>query len=252
MDLAEYEKLNPRCEIEWQGKKILYCTPNGMTRWRAESLFEKEPVTLQWMSRLGADDVLADVGANVGMYSIWAAKVGGARVWAFEPESQNFALLNRNIVLNGLGGRVRAYCVALSDRPGYSELHLSEFSLGGSGHSLGEPVDFRLQPAQRAYSQGCVAATLDELVAAQAMPPPSHLKIDVDGFEHKVLAGAERTLRDARLRSLIVELNPALEPHRAALRSLEALGWRWDAAQVAAAERKEGPFKGLAEYVFSR
>ncbi|HYD56219.1 MAG TPA: FkbM family methyltransferase [Burkholderiales bacterium] len=252
MDLAQYEQLNPRCEVSWQGRTVVYATPNQLARARAESLFTKEPVTIEWMSQLGPDDVLADVGANVGMYTIWAAGIAGARVYAFEPESQNYALLNRNIALNGLGGRVKAFCLALSDRAGYSELHLSEFVAGGSCHSLGEPVNFKLEPARPAFSQGCVAARLDDLVTAGALPQPTHLKIDVDGFEHRVVAGAAGTLRDRALRSMIVEVNPALEPHRRLLEELRGMGFRWDAAQVSAAERKEGAFKGVAEYVFTR
>ncbi|HYG55733.1 MAG TPA: FkbM family methyltransferase [Burkholderiales bacterium] len=252
MDLAQYEALNPRCEVQWQGRTVVYATPNRAAHWRVETLFTKEPVTIEWMSRLGADDVLADVGANMGLYSIWAAKIGGARVWAFEPESQNFALLNRNIHLNALGERVKAFCLGLSDRSGYSELHLSELCAAGSCHSLGERVDFNLKPVTPAFSQGCAAATLDELVASGAMPQPTHVKIDVDGFEHKVVAGARRTVRDPRLRSLLIEINPGLEEHRSLLRELAEAGFRWDEAQVAAARRKSGAFAGLAEYVFVR
>lgn len=252
MELAQYERLNPRCEISWQGKTVVYATPNQISRARAETLFTKEPVTLAWMSQLGPQDVLADVGANVGMYTIWAAGIAGARVWAFEPESQNYALLNRNIALNGLGARVKAFCLALSDAAGFAELHLSELRAGGSCHSYGEPVDFKLQPAQPAFSQGCMAARLDDLVEGGMLPQPTHLKIDVDGFEHKVICGAARTVRDRRLRSMIIEVNRALAPHRALLSELREAGFRWDDAQVAAAERKEGAFKGVAEYVFHR
>ncbi len=252
MDLKQYQSLNPRCELSWQGKTVVYATPNEMARWRAESLFQKEPVTIEWMSKLGPQDVLCDVGANVGMYSIWAAGIAGARVWAFEPESQNYGLLNRNIQMNRLGERIKAYCLALSDAPGYSELYLSAFIAGGSCHSYEQPVDFKLEPMRPVFSQGCVAARLDDLVAGGAMPQPTHLKIDVDGFEHKVIAGGAKTVRDKRLRSMIIEVNPALEPHRALLAELRGMGFRWDEAQVAAAERKDGTFKGVAEYVFHR
>jgi hypothetical protein len=84
------------------------------------------------------------------------------------------------------------------------------------------------------------------------LPQPTHIKIDVDGFEHKVVAGAARTLRDKRLRSMIVEINRNLAVHRALVEEIGALGFRWDEAQVAAAERRSGPFLGLAEYVFDR
>jgi FkbM family methyltransferase len=154
--------------------------------------------------------------------------------------------------MNRLGERIKAYCLALSDAPGYSELHLSQFAAGGSCHSYDEQVNFKLEPMRPAFSQGCVAARLDDLVAGGVMPQPTHLKIDVDGFEHKVVAGGAKTVRDKRLRSMIIEVNPALEPHRALLAELRGMGFRWDEAQVAAAERKDGTFKGVAEYVFIR
>src|SRR5690349_18823938 len=111
LTLEEYEKLNPRCEIAHEGVKVLYATPTVFTKWRVDSLFEKEPVTIEWIAGFAPDDVFVDVGANVGMYSIWAAKTRKTRVFAFEPEAQNYSLLNRNIVLNDLSDRVRAYCL---------------------------------------------------------------------------------------------------------------------------------------------
>ena len=59
-------------------------------------------------------------------------------------------------------------------------------------------------------------------------------------------------MRDARLRSMIVEINPNLAAHRALIAELVALGFRWDEAQVAAARRSGGAFEDVAEYVFVR
>ena len=252
LTLEEYEKLNPRCALIHNGVNVVYLTPTLFTKWRVDSLFEKEPVTIEWIAGFGAGEVLVDVGANVGMYTIWAAKTRGVRVFAFEPEAQNFALLNRNIVLNDLGGQVRAYCLALSDQAGYSELHLSDLRIGGSCHSLGEQVDFKHEPMKPAFSQGCVATRLDDLVASGVVPAPDHIKIDVDGFEPKVIAGARNVLADARVRSLLIETNQNLSDHLQMVEELRSLGYRYDAAQVAAAERKSGAFKGVAEYVFTR
>ena len=252
LTLEEYERLNPRCELVHEGMRMQYCTPTLFTKWRVDSFFEKEPITIEWLAGFAPGAVLVDVGANVGMYAVWAAVTREARVFAFEPEAQNYALLNRNIVLNGLGERITAYCVALSDTAGYSELHLSNLDLGGSCHSLGERVDFRLQPMKPAFSQGCVAARLDDLVAAGVVPLPDHIKIDVDGFEPKVIHGGARTLREPALKSLLIEVNPALEDHRRMIAELEQLGFSYDPKQVAAAERRQGAFKGVAEYVFER
>jgi FkbM family methyltransferase len=252
LTLEEYEKLNPRCEIQHEGVKLRFVTPTVFTKWRVDSLFEKEPITIQWIADFAPDDVLVDVGANVGMYTIWAAKTRGVKVFAFEPEAQNYSLLNRNIVVNELDGRVKAYCLALSDQAGLSELHLSELKAGGSCHSLGEQVDFRHQPMKPAFSQGSVSARLDDLVASGAVLPPTHIKIDVDGFEPKVIAGARGVLADKGLRSLLVETNQNLPDHVEMVADLQAMGFRYDPEQVAAAERRSGAFKGVAEYVFRR
>jgi FkbM family methyltransferase len=155
-------------------------------------------------------------------------------------------------VLNDLGERVRAYCLALSDVEGFSELHLSDLKAGGSCHSLGERVDFAHRPMRPAYSQGCISARLDDLVSRGVVPEPHHVKIDVDGFEPKVIAGAAAVLRGKRLKSLLVEINQNLPDHMELVAHLHACGYRHDPAQVARVVRKGGPFKGCAEYVFER
>jgi FkbM family methyltransferase len=252
LTLEQYEKLIPSCHVQHEGKTISYLTPNTFLKWRVDTLYTKEPCTLEWIAGFGAGEVLVDVGANVGMYTVWAAMTRGARVFAFEPESQNYALLNRNLMLNGLGGSVKAYCMALSDSAGFSELHLAVLDAGGSCHQLGEKVDFNHRPAQPKFSQGCQSARLDDLVRDGVVPAPQHIKIDVDGFEPKVIAGAAQVLRAPQTRSLLIEVNQNLPDHMQMVAELNALGFRHDAAQVAQAERKEGLFKGCAEYVFHR
>jgi FkbM family methyltransferase len=252
LTLDEYEKLNPRCELSYQGLAIVFATPSLFTKWRVDSLFEKEPWTLDWIATFGPGEVFLDVGANVGMYTIWAAMTRRVPVYAFEPEAQNYALLNRNLLLNRLDGQVKAYCVGLSDIAAFTELHLTDLRAGGSCHSVGEKVDFKHQPTAPAFSQGCVTARLDDLVAEHVLPVPAHIKIDVDGFESKVIRGATSTLANRALRSLLVEVNQNLDDHQAMVRTLEEFGFRHDPDQVARAQRKSGIFKGVAEYVFVR
>jgi FkbM family methyltransferase len=230
------------------GHKARFYTPNEVTRWRVQTLYQKEPVTIQWLRTMPEGAVFADVGANVGMYTVFAALVRAAQVVAFEPESRNYRVLNENLRLNHLQERVLALCAALSDRSGVERLYLSEVGEGASCHSLGEAVGFDLKPRASAFVQGAVALRFDEL----ALPCPDYIKIDVDGFEHKVIGGMEKTLREAKVRSLLVELNPSLAEHREMRSFLEKLGFAWDAAQVAASARTEGPFKGVAEHVFRR
>jgi FkbM family methyltransferase len=252
MNLADYERFAPCKTVEHQGRRMTFFTPNDMTLWRVESLLSKEPDTIEWINGFAEGDTLVDVGANVGMYSIFAARMRDAHVFAFEPESQNYAILNRNIHLNGLSGQVSAYCAALSDQTGFSQLHLSILAPGGSCHSYGAPLDHNNQPVTARFAQGCIATTIDELVAAEAMPVPAHVKIDVDGLEHKIIAGAARTLADRRVRSVLMELNTALDEHWEVVDTLLALGFDYSRDQVARSVRAEGSFKGVGNYVFRR
>ncbi len=238
--------------VKFESHRLQFQTPNKMTRWRVETLFSKEPGTIAWLRGMSAGETMVDVGANVGMYTIFAAAVKGVRVAAFEPESQNYALLNSNIALNDLASLVTAYPLALSDARGAQLLHLSELTPGGSCHSLGEEVGFDLKPRASAYRQGSYGVTLDELVESGTIEVPTHLKIDVDGFEHKVLTGARKTLADPRLKSVLVELNTHLPEHQAAMKALQDAGLGYDEAQVASALRKSGAFEGVGEFIFRR
>ena len=231
---------------------MVFSTPNTFTQWRATSIYEKEPWTLEWIAGFKAGETLLDCGANVGMYTNWAAATRQMRVYAFEPEAQNYALLNRNIMLNGLVSTVKAYCMGLSNQNGLFDLHMADLRVGGSNHAVGDALNFENKPLQARFTQGCVASRLDDLVKAGAVPVPNHIKIDVDGFEHRVIEGARETLADSNVKSLLIETNQNLQAHCDMVGALNAMGFIHDPAQVLRAERKSGVFKGLAEYVFKR
>jgi FkbM family methyltransferase len=250
--IEQYEKMNPTATFRRQETHMHFSTPNRLTLWRVETILHKEPETIEWIEGFAPDDVFIDIGANVGMYSIWAARVAGARVIAFEPEAQNYALLCRNIALNDLGGRAVAYCAAIADQPGFGLLHVSTVEAGQSCHSFGDAVDFRLRPHTFPFAQGSFSATLDELVANTVIPQPQHVKIDVDGIEHKVVAGARRTFADARCKSVLIEINRGLPVHRTIIDEMHALGFSHSQDQADKSIRTEGLFEGCGNYVFRR
>lgn len=252
LSIKEYEQLNPAVKIDHQGKKLIYMTPNSMCLMRARTLFTKEPSTIGWLDSLPMGADFLDVGANVGMYSVYIGAIREGRVFAFEPESQNYALLQRNILANNLSERVIGWCAALSDVEAFDRIHLSHFLPGGSCHSFGESRDPYLQQRNSRFVQGSFATTVDKLVQTGVIPVPTYMKIDVDGFEYKVIKGAEQTLKDKKVASLLIEINPSLPEHRWIIEHLSELGFGYDPAQVAQAERTEGFFKGVAEYVFRR
>jgi FkbM family methyltransferase len=229
--------------------KFVVRTPRE--KWRVETLGTKEPATFQWLQSLTVDDTLFDIGANIGVYSIFAAVARGVRVVAFEPEALNYAALCENIAANeGLDERVVAFCLAASNRNDITRLNLSEVSIGSSGHALGAEVGYFLEPRKPAFKQGAVAVRLATLVVAGALLQPTAIKIDVDGFEHEVVEGLGTVLYNVR--TLCVEVNPAIPEHAEMVRTLQRFGFDYDPEQVAAATRTEGAFKGVAEYIFTR
>ena len=252
LTLEQYENLNPKCEVIHDGKKMIFSTPSAMTRWRVESIYKKEPWTLEWLDSFNPEEIMLDCGANVGMYSIWAAITKDINVYAFEPEAQNYAVLNRNINLNNLQSKVKAYCMGLSDTSGLFDLYMADMRIGGSCHSVGEALDFEHKPLNSVFVQGCIANTLDSLTSSNSIPIPNHIKIDVDGFEPKVIAGARNTLSSKNVKSLLIETNQNLTDHKEMVFELNDLGFKFEPAQVLRAERKVGAFKGVAEYVFRR
>lgn len=252
MTIEEYEQLQPVATVRCGNTTVRYSVPSRMALWRVETLRTKEPETIEWIESLGPGEVLVDIGANVGLYSIWAAATRGTKVFAFEPESQNFALLNRNIQLNSLGEKVIAWCAAISDESRFDRLFLNSATIGDSCHSFGTRVDFRLQPRSFPFVQGCFSTSLDQLVSTGAIPVPNHIKVDVDGFEHKVIAGMKAVLTHPNLRSVLIEINTNLAEHLAIVDEFASRGFGYSTEQVTRSRVSDGPFAGVANYLFRR
>lgn len=156
---------------------------------------EKEPETVAWLrSHIKAGDVFYDVGANIGQYSLLAEKLG-ARVFAFEPSGITFGELAHNIILNN--STITPLPLALSESRSLRYFNLSTDEPGASNHTL--------SPSRGVRAQGVLSFPLDELVRLFSLPAPTHMKIDVDGGEAELLAGARDTL--AKLSSLEIEVS---------------------------------------------
>jgi FkbM family methyltransferase len=185
----------------------------------------KEPWTVEWIEQnVSAGDVLYDIGANVGVYSLIAATFApAAQVVAIEPGYATFASLCDNLLLNGVADRVIPLPIVLG-----AETHLGSFSYRDV--SAGAAIHELDSDRSGAYRQRVLVLTLDELLERFDLPAPTLVKLDVDGAEADVLAGARRTLQRPELRSLIVEVEEEVaEPVLRELRTAGfALGQRID------------------------
>ena len=145
--------------------------------------------------------VFVDVGANVGFFSLLAARHLGARgtIVAFEAHPRVAATLRRNLARNSVRADVRAVAVGAVD--GRTTLHVAAHP-GGSTIAADAATD---EVSRVAVD----VVTLDRLVEAGSIPVPDVVKIDVEGAEDAVLDGLERTAR-AHAPTLVIELDDEL------------------------------------------
>ena len=187
-------------------------TPAGSLRyvvrgsgWRFQTLLTKEPETIEWIDEFAAGDTLWDVGANVGIYSLYAA-LRGHRVIAFEPHFANYFQLCANVMLNGLQDRITPLCLALTDTKRVSTINLANIDFGSSMSSFGNDLDYRGRPYEIAFRQGMVGYDLDGFLADFSQDVPQHIKIDVDGIELDIARGGKKVLAHPGLKSVSIEL----------------------------------------------
>ncbi|HNS33356.1 MAG TPA: FkbM family methyltransferase [bacterium] len=183
--------------------------PGNREFWRAKNYETLEPGTIKWIDTFfKKGDVIYDIGANIGQYSLYAAKKlkKNCCVIAFEPESLNYAKLNRNIFANGLSDTVTAYCLALSDIMYFDYFYVRRFGPGQALHSFGTKTGQDRMEFSPEYRQGMMSVSIDVLTEKFSLPFPNHIKIDVDGIEALIVKGAANTMADPRLRSVLVEI----------------------------------------------
>ena len=196
--------------LDYDKQDISLLVTSEIERERRALTCAKEPWTVDWLERYVREgDVLYDVGANVGVFSLIAARQCGAHVYAFEPGYANYSRLCDNIVLNGCDDTIVALPFALSDRRGLSAMRYRSVEPGGSRHRL-ETGDWtaRKDPdkLQSQYRQPICAFRMDDAMRLLHLPAPVHVKIDVDGAEDRVLRGGLDTLNLASLRSILIEV----------------------------------------------
>lgn len=216
--------------MDYDKAPIWLSIESGVERGLRSRSARKEPETVQWIEQsLRAGDVLFDIGANIGAYSLIAVKAtqGQATVYAIEPAFATFAQLTRNILLNRCEGRIIPLPVALSDRTGLSDFCYASLASGAASHRLaGQAEGWEGRSRPPALIQPTLSYRLDDLIAQCPLPCPTHLKLDVDGAELAVLRGAEAILQDRRVRSILVEVDVARPQASDIAGFLEARGFR--------------------------
>lgn len=192
-------------EVTHQGTRMKFTVPNALNRFRVNSFSTKEPETLEWLDQLPESCTLWDVGANMGLYSVYAAKKKKCHVVAFEPSVFNLELLARNLFLNDLQEEVTIIPLALSDELRPSLMRMISTDWGGALSTFDKEFGWDGKPIRQVFAFQTLGLSMDQMVSVVQIPLPDFIKMDVDGIEHFILQSAPKVL--SKVRGVLVEIN---------------------------------------------
>lgn len=192
---------------EINSKYLYFHIPNWLAFYRAKTLLTKEPETIAWLNKIKTNSVIYDIGANVGVYSIYAAAIRDCRVMSFEPSFLNLELLFRNIQINNLQDKITIVPLSLSNKSQIEDFYMQEGDniWGGAHNSSGSNKSQDGTDMQKFKTSSQMALSLDDLVNIFNLPTPSHIKIDVDGLENRVIQGGLNTFGNTK--SILIEID---------------------------------------------
>jgi FkbM family methyltransferase len=214
--VAAYHVIGGCTLVKVRGQLIYISVDHWRVFKRAKSYSIKEPDTLDWLDSFEPNTCYFDIGANIGQYSLYPARKYGrdVQIYAFEPQSNNYYSLNKNIFCNKLAETITSYCMAISGRTEFSKLYIPKFIPGGNRSQFGK-VDIDNMKTPTTHTQGMFGVTMDDLCNQWGFPYPNYIKIDVDGIEISILKGAKEVLKNPALKSVIVELGTVEEQEEA-------------------------------------
>lgn len=197
--------MNQKQSVSYHGTDLIFSIPNPLNKYRAETFSTKEPETLEWIGGIAEGAVLWDVGANVGLYSCYAAKARGCRVFAFEPSVFNLELLARNIFLNKLTDKVTIVPLPLSDELSVSKLNMTSTEWGGAMSTFDQDFGHDGEPMNKVFEFPTIGLSMMDATVLLKIPQPDYIKMDVDGIEHLILKGGGSILRNVK--GVLIEIN---------------------------------------------
>lgn len=202
-------------KINILNKNINFFTPNQLTEWRVKTFFTKEPETLEWIDSFEKKKKLIfwDIGANVGLYSIYnALKNENSTTIAFEPSSSNLRVLTRNISINNFENHIKLFPIPLTNKDNsFLIMKESNFIEGGALNSFGENYDFEGKTFMPQMKYSLLGTSINYLLENNILDLPDYIKIDVDGIEHLILEGANKYLNNKKIKSLSIEINESFK-----------------------------------------
>lgn len=196
-------------------KKVKFFAPNYISNFLIDELFSKEKETIEWIDNFEKNEkkVFWDIGANIGIYSIYAAlKHLNLEVVSFEPSTSNLRILSRNISINNLDERIIINQFPLSNVENkYMTFREEKFMEGVASHTWGENFNFEGKSFNSNNNYKIYGTSINYLLENKILQIPDYIKLDVDGIEHLILEGASKFLSNPKIKSLSIEINENFE-----------------------------------------
>ena len=181
--------LVPRRKVNVGNVSFTLQCDNWITHFRWYLFRTKEAEVRNYIdAHLSDGDIFFDIGANIGVFSLYATKrYKNLNTYCFEPEYSNLHYLKENILRNDLINRVKIYSVAVSDTDGLSSLHIQDVTPGAAVHTESKSnIKVTDEGYDVIWSEGVAIKTIDSLCRG-LKTVPNAIKIDTDGNELKIL-----------------------------------------------------------------
>ena len=204
-----YAALKKTRKIKYNGIELAFFVPNRISNFCFETFSTKEPETLEWIDSIPRGSVLWDIGANVGLYTCYAARTRGCKIFAFEPSVFNLELLARNIFINNLTKQVVIVPLPLSDNLDFNTLNMQSTEWGAAKSTFGQEYGHDGQAFDKVFKFQTIGLSMMDAVNNLKIPEPDYIKIDVDGIEHLILKGGTTVLKN--IKGILVEINDEFE-----------------------------------------
>lgn len=197
------------------GKKVKFFCPNHLINFRIDTLFTKEPETIDWINNFKSKKkkiIFWDIGANIGLYSIYASlkHKNKIKTVSFEPSNNNLRILSKNISLNKLQKKIYINSLPLGKKKtNYQQFSDDSFIEGSAFNQL----YIKLKKTNN-NSYTLLSSSIDKISEINNNLLPNYIKIDVDGNELDILLGGKKTFERNIVKGVLIEIDEKSKDYR--------------------------------------
>ena len=183
---------------------------NGIRIWMRPNSLDRIVINDIWIYKtytkefdIGKDDIVVDVGANIGIFSIFAAMFTKNKIYSFEPVPESFGLMKSNIILNKVSNIIPIN-KAMSGKTGKREFFVSKDKPAGSSFYPKDQPDWMFEKQEKMVVDGI---SLKDFVKEYDIPQIDFLKIDCEGCEYEMLFNCPINILK-RIKRMSIEYHP--------------------------------------------